>query len=251
MTFLYLYLFSIGVVLGSFFNVVGMRIPIGKSIIKPRSACPNCGHVLQIGELIPIISFMLQSGKCKKCGEKISILYPIIEFLTGCLFVLSFYRFGVNFEFIIAITIISLLMIVIASDLSYMLIPNRILLFFFPIIIVERFINPLIPLKSSLVGAICAFLFLFFVAVISKGGMGGGDVKLMGLLGYVLGLKLIILTFVIACFSGTIIGLAIIRSGKTKQQRNPIPFGPFIALGGLISYFYGNEIISWYLLIRG
>jgi len=245
MIFIYLYFFLLGLVFGSFFNVVGLRVPMGQSIISPRSACPNCGHTLRTGELIPVLSYVIQGGKCRKCGVRISLIYPFFELLTGCLFVYAVYRIGINAELFLALTFISLLVIVVVSDLTYMIIPNRILLFFLPLFIVERFFNPLTPWWSSLVGALGAFLLLFLIAVVSKGGMGGGDVKLFGVLGYVIGWKLILLTFIIACFSGTIVGLAFMMAGK-MQKRNPIPFGPFIAFGALVSYFYGDSLLNWY-----
>ena len=250
MILIYLYFFILGLVFGSFFNVVGLRVPLKKSIVSPRSACSNCGHTLHSRELVPVFSYVLQKGKCRNCGVHISILYPLIELITGCLFVFALYQIGFQIELLIALTFISLLIIIVVSDLAYMLIPDRILLFFLPIFIIERFYIPLDPWWNSIVGAIGAFLVLFFIAIVSNGGMGGGDIKLFGVLGFVLGWKLILITFMIACFIGTVFGLASMKAGKVKK-RNPIPFGPFIAIGGLISYFYGNELINWYLSILG
>jgi leader peptidase (prepilin peptidase) / N-methyltransferase len=235
-------------VFGSFFNVVGLRVPLGKSIVIPRSNCSNCGHTIRLIELVPVFSYFVQNGKCQKCGAHISKLYPLIEFLTGCLFVFALYEIGLQKELLIALSFISLLVIIVVSDLAYMLIPDRVLLFFLPIFIVERFFLPINPWWSSIVGGIGAFTLLFIIAIISNGAMGGGDIKLFGVLGIVLGWKLVLITFIIACFAGTIFGLAIMRAGKLKK-RNPIPFGPFIAIGALISYFYGNELLIWYFSI--
>ena len=250
MLFIYLYFFIVGIVFGSFFNVVGLRIPLGKSIVFPRSSCPYCGHIIHASELVPVFSYLFQKGKCRKCGAHISKIYPLIELITGLLFVFSIYKIGFQNELFIALTLISLLVIIVVSDLAYMLIPDRILLFFLPILIIERFFMPLNPWWSSIVGGVGAFTLLFLIALFSNGGMGGGDIKLFGVLGIILGWKLVLITFTIASFAGTVYGLAVMRAGKLNK-RNPIPFGPFIAIGALISYFYGNELLVWYFSILG
>lgn len=120
----YFIFFIFGTCLGSFYNVLGMRIPEGKSIIKPKSHCPKCGHELKWYELIPIISFLIQKGKCNCCKTKLSLFYPFVEFSTGILFLVSFYSFGFSLDLIIALTLVSLFMVVIVSDLSYLIIPD-------------------------------------------------------------------------------------------------------------------------------
>ncbi|PFH89124.1 A24 family peptidase [Bacillus sp. AFS088145] len=244
----YFTFFLLGIVFGSFFNVVGLRVPIGKSIISPGSSCSNCGHKLSSIELIPVFSFLLQRGKCRSCGMLISKLYLLIEILTGMLFVLSIYETGFHKELMIALSIISLLIIIVVSDVNYMIIPNRILLIFLFIFSFERTLFPLDPWWSSIVGASGAFLVLLLINLISKGGMGGGDIKLFSVLGIILGWKLTLIAFMLACFSGGIYGLVVILSGKLKQ-RNPIPFGPFISMGGLISYFYCENLLEFYYIM--
>ncbi len=242
---IYFTFFVLGLVFGSFFNVVGLRVPIGKSIISPGSSCSKCGHKLSSIELIPVFSFLLQRGKCRSCGMQISKQYLLIEILTGMLFVFSIYETGFHKELMIALSIISLLIIIVVSDVNYMIIPNRILLFFLFIFSFERIIFPLDPWWSSIVGVIGAFVVLLLINLISKGGMGGGDVKLFSVLGIILGWKLTLIAFMVACFSGSIYGLVVILSGKLKK-RNPIPFGPFISMGGLISYFYCENLLVFY-----
>ncbi|WP_129690671.1 prepilin peptidase [Gottfriedia acidiceleris] len=245
---IYFTFFVLGLVFGSFFNVVGLRVPIGKSIISPGSSCSNCGHKLSSIELIPIFSFLLQRGKCRSCGILISKLYLLIEIITGMLFVLSIYETGFHKDLIIALSIISLLIIIVVSDVNYMIIPNRILLIFLFIFSFERILIPLDPWWSSIVGALGAFVVLLLINVITKGGMGGGDIKLFSVLGIILGWKLTLITFMLACFLGSIYGLVVILSGKLKR-RNPIPFGPFIAMSGLVSYFYCENLIEFYEII--
>ncbi|UPM56537.1 prepilin peptidase [Gottfriedia acidiceleris] len=248
MALVYFVFFVFGLVLGSFFNVVGLRVPIGKSIISPGSSCSNCGHKLSSLELIPVFSFLLQRGKCRSCGMLISKQYLLIEILTGILFVFSIYETGFHKELMIALSIISLLIIIVVSDMNFMIIPNRILVFFLFIFSFERILFPLNPWWSSIVGAFGAFVVLLLINLISKGGMGGGDIKLFSVLGIILGWKLTLIAFMLACFSGSFYGLVVLLSGKLKQ-RNPIPFGPFISFGGLISYFYCENLLEFYDII--
>ncbi|WP_328588131.1 prepilin peptidase [Gottfriedia acidiceleris] len=238
----------LGLVFGSFFNVVGLRVPIGKSIISPGSSCSTCGHKLSSIELIPVFSFLLQRGKCRSCGILISKLYILIEILTGALFVLSIYETGFHKDLMIPLSIISLLIIIVVSDVKFMIIPNRILLIFLFIYSFERILIPLDPWWSSIVGGLGAFVVLLLISMVSRGGMGGGDIKLFSVLGIILGWKLSLFTFILACFSGSIYGLFVIVSGKLKQ-RSPIPFGPFIAMGGIVSYFYSENLLEFYDLI--
>lgn len=244
----YFTFFVLGLVFGSFFNVVGLRVPIGKSIISPGSSCSNCGHKLSSIELIPVFSFLLQRGKCRSCGMLISKQYLLIEVLTGLLFVFSIYETGFNKELMITLSVVSLLIIIVVSDVNYMIIPNRILLFCLFIYSFERILFPMDPWWSSIVGAIGAFVVLLLINLISKDGMGGGDIKLFSVLGIILGWKLTLIAFMLACFSGSIYGVVLILSGKSKR-RNPIPFGPFIAMGGLISYFYCENLLEIYDII--
>lgn len=244
--FFAIYLFIIGLVLGSFYNVVGWRIPAGYSIVKPRSACPNCQHVLGPLELIPVLSYLLQRGKCKSCGVSISPRYAIIEFLTGCLFLYSYIHFGFGGEFIVALTFMSLLMIITVSDVAYMLIPDKIVFSFGALLLIERIFVPLTPWYDMVIGAGVGFCLLLAIAVVSNGGMGGGDIKLYAVIGLVLGWKLTLLSFFLATLFGAVGGGIGMVLGKVKRG-NPIPFGPFIVMGTILTYFFGNSILEWYI----
>lgn len=246
--FIYIYLLVLGLVLGSFYNVVGLRIPEKQSLVKPRSHCPTCKRTLTTFDLIPVFSYLFLRGKCRGCGSKISPIYPIMELSTGLLFILSFYTYGLTSELFVALTLISLLVIIFVSDLAYMVIPDKILLFFIPLLIIERIFIPLDPWWDSLVGAVSGFSLIFLIAIISRGGMGGGDIKLFFVLGLALGLKLTLLAFFLATLVGAIYGVAGMVIGHFKK-RQQIPFGPFIAIGALFSYFNGNSIIEWYFQI--
>jgi leader peptidase (prepilin peptidase) / N-methyltransferase len=236
----------IGLFLGSFYNVVGLRIPANQSIIAPRSACPNCKHTLGPLELIPVLSFLIQKGKCSRCKTAISPLYPIMEFLTGLLFVAAPLIIGWTNDLWIAWSLISLFIIITVSDLAYMLIPDKILLFFAGLFFIERILFPLTPWWDSVLGATIGFSLLLIIAMVSKGGMGGGDIKLFAVLGLVLGTKLLLLSFFLSALIGSLFGIIGLALGLVERKK-PIPFGPFIAVGTLLAYFYGDSIIRTYL----
>ncbi|MCA1031926.1 prepilin peptidase [Bacillus timonensis] len=243
---IHLILFIYGIILGSFFNVVGLRVPQKRSILYPRSACPNCRHQLSALELIPVFSYIFQKGVCRKCALKISPIYPAVELTTGILFGLAFYIVGFVPELLVALTLISLLMIIFVSDINYMLIPDKVLLFFAPLFLIERIFIPLNPWWDILLGGIVGFCLLLLIAIISKGGMGGGDIKLYGVLGFALGWKIVLLSFFFSTIFGTIFGIIGMIIGKVERGK-PMPFGPAIVCGTLLAYFYGNDIITWYL----
>jgi leader peptidase (prepilin peptidase) / N-methyltransferase len=239
-------IFLYGITLGSFFNVVGLRIPMKKSIVAPRSACPTCGHKLTAFELIPVFSYLIQGGKCRGCKSRISPIYPIMELLTGILFVLAPFQIGWSWELIVAWSLISLFMIIIVSDIHYMVIPDKILLVFAGLFLFERILWPLAPWWDSLVGALVGFVLLLIIALVSKGGMGGGDIKLYALIGFVLGVKLVLLSFFLSTLYGAVVGGTALLL-RIVKRRQPIPFGPFIVAGTLSAYFWGPEIINLYL----
>ncbi|GMB07465.1 prepilin peptidase [Thermolongibacillus altinsuensis] len=242
-----LYILLVGLLLGSFFNVVGLRVPKGESIVRPRSHCPSCEQTLTAWELIPVVSYVVQKGKCRGCGVRISPLYPFVELSTAILFTISPLLVGWSKELVVSWTLISLLMIIFVSDVRYMLIPDKILLFFAPLFLLERlWLSPLAPWWDALAGALVGFGMLFLVAVISKGGMGGGDIKLFALVGLVLGIKMTLLAFFLSTLYGTIFGLIGMAIGKVKRGQ-PMPFGPAIVVGTLTAYFFGQSILKLYM----
>ncbi|AOV07603.1 prepilin peptidase [Sporosarcina ureilytica] len=243
---LYMVLFFIyGIVFGSFFNVVGLRVPKKESIVLPSSQCTVCHRTLRAIDLIPIFSYLFLRGKCRGCQTKISPVYPLMEFITGILFALAYGMLGFSLELIVALLFISLLVIITVSDIAYMLIPNKILFPFAIVLVILRIIVPLSPWWSSIVGAIVGFGVLFVIALLSKGGMGGGDVKLFFVIGLVLGPIQTLLTLFLASLIGTFVGLIILKKTR-KGRKTPIPFGPSIAVAALIVYFWGALIVDWY-----
>ncbi|MFJ7828986.1 prepilin peptidase [Peribacillus sp. NPDC097197] len=242
----YLLLFILGLILGSFYNVVGLSVPANKSFTNRRSACPSCGRTLSPFELIPVVSYVIQGGKCRGCEARISPLYPVVELLTGILFAVAPLFLGWTSELWMAWALISLLMIIFVSDMAYMLIPDKILLFFAVVFLFLRVFYPLSPWWDSILGAVVGFGLLLLIAVASKGGMGGGDIKLFGVLGFALGLKLVLLSFLFATFYGAFLGIIGILTGMIKKK-TAIPFGPYIVFGTLTAYFWGDSILQWYL----
>lgn len=239
-------LFLYGLIFGSFFNVVGLRVPKGESIIKPPSHCTVCNRNLTVVDLVPVFSYLFLKGKCRGCGTKIHWIYLIVELGTGLLFALAYYQLGFSVELIVAIFFISMLVIITVSDIAYMLIPNKILLFFLIPLIIGRIFSPLTPWWDSLLGAVVGFGLLLLIAVLSKGGMGGGDIKLFFVIGMVLGLVPTLLTLFLASIIGTLFGMIALKKAK-KGRKTPIPFGPSIAIAAIISYFYGEALVDWYV----
>lgn len=228
--------FIFGAVLGSFYNVVGYRLPLGQSLIKPSSHCTKCNHELGASELVPIFSWIFQRGRCKKCKDKISAFYPIFEFASGSLFAISYLLFGFSTEFLIAITFISMLLIIIISDYQTMIIPDEVLMFFSILLIIELIVkdgigyiwNPLLNAAISFI--IMLLLKKFGDFLFKKESMGGGDIKLMAVFGLVLGWKMSIITIFIASFIGLPVSLYVMN----KQKTNIIPFGPFLSVAAII-----------------
>lgn len=231
-----------GLVFGSFFNVVGYRVPNEMSIAFPSSHCPNCNHKLKFYELIPVISYIFLGGKCKECKKRISAFYPFFELLTGVLFLISYLVFGFSMKFIISITFISILIIVTISDFKYYIIPDEVLIVGTILIVIEFIINCFINKESFTTGLLLpllngagSFSVLYLFKVIGdhafkQESLGGGDIKLLFFLGLVLGFDMSIVTIFIASF----IALPFSVMGLIKNNSNVIPFGPYLSLSAVI-----------------
>ncbi|KGP90926.1 prepilin peptidase [Pontibacillus chungwhensis BH030062] len=243
---LILYGVILGLVVGSFLNVVGIRVPKKEMFIQSRSHCLNCNYTLTWRDLVPVLSYITLKGKCRNCKKSISPLYPIVEAATGFLYAYSFIRFCFSTELIVALLFTSLLVIITVTDLTYMLIPNVILLFFLPFLIIGRVISPLDPWWDSLAGGATGLILTAIIIIASKGGMGGGDMKLFGVIGIVLGLPGVLLAFFLSTLYGSVISGGLLLFKKIDRKK-PVPFGPYIVLGALTSYFFKDPIIDWYL----
>jgi len=243
--------FLLGLIIGSFSNVCIYRIPKNESIIFPASRCPNCHTPIKAIDNIPILSYLLLKGKCRQCGEKISIRYPIVEFLSGVIYLLIFLVYGRSGQSIIYALLSSALIIISFIDLDKQIIPDEISL---PGIIIGFILSIFVPYISyfnSILGIIIGGGIIFLIAlaglaIFKKEAMGGGDVKLAAMIGAFIGWKYIIISLFIGFFIGAIAGILLILS-KIKSRDDMVPFGPFIALGSLITILWGENILSWYL----
>lgn len=228
--------FIFGITLGSFYNVVGYRLPREQSLISPSSHCTSCNHKLGILDLFPVFSFLFLGGKCRYCKQKISWFYPFFEFMTGLLFAISYMVFGSTIEFFITITFISMLLIIIISDYQTMIIPDELLIVGGTILIILiGFSRGLEGLGTSLLNGIIAFGIMYLIkklgdVLFKKESMGGGDIKLMFIFGLVLGLPMTLVSIFLASFIGLPVSLYILY----KNKEHEIPFGPFLAVAAII-----------------
>lgn len=235
---LIIWFFIIGTVFGSFYNVVGYRIPKGESILYPSSHCTNCNHKLKAIELIPILSFVFLGGKCKKCKSKISFFYPIFELLTGICFVLSYIVFGLSLDCVYSIVFISMLLIIVISDYQTMIIPDSILIFFSLLLMfLKYFMGGFDTIGISLLHALASFIFMLVLKIVGdflfkKESMGGGDIKLLAVFGFVLGFPLSIISVFLSAFIALPVSLILLKTKKTHE----IPFGPFLSIAAIIIF---------------
>lgn len=234
-----------GTILGSFFNVVGLRVPTNTLFKYQRSYCDTCKRTLSWFELIPIFSYVFQKGFCRKCHEKISPLYPIMESLTGFLFVFTYLKVRWNSLVIFGLLLISLVIPITVSDIVYQKIPNKILLFYTSVFLLYKWIYPYTSWWYSISGALFAFTLVFLVILISKGGMGMGDLKYYTLMGFVFGIPQFLLLFFISTIYGTVAGIIQMKVKKTGRKTK-IAFGPYIGFAALPVFYYGDIMINWY-----
>lgn len=241
--------FVYGVTLGSFYNVLIYRIPLEISIARGRSFCPKCGHSLSGLDLVPLLSWIFLRRRCRYCGVSISPRYFFVELTTGLLFAFAYWSFGLSFEFLLYITLWSMLLITTFIDFDHMIVSVEILLVFsaigFAFLIAQKR-----PLPDHLMGAVVGFgvyYTIYFIAklIYKKEAFGEGDVFLMSSIGLFLGFKFAILTAILAFYAGLIflIVLAILKRLKMKKE---IPFGPSICLAAFVVSLYGDHLLSLY-----
>lgn len=242
--------FVLGTVLGSFYNVVGERLPNNESIVKPRSHCPKCGHQLGLFELIPVISYLCLGGKCHKCKAHISIIHPLFETVSGILFMISYLVFGMSIQLIIALTFISILLITIVSDYKYMIICDEVLIIGSFFLIIELiFERGFAGAGLSILDGLVSFFLMYLIKKIGdfffkRESMGGGDIKLMFTFGLVLG----VLNSILSIFLASIIGLPISLLLLHYKKNHEVPFGPYLSFAAIILLLSNFDILSFYLI---
>jgi leader peptidase (prepilin peptidase)/N-methyltransferase len=258
---LYIIIFIFGSVIGSFLNVCIYRMPQGLSVVSPSSRCTSCGKPIRFYDNIPVLSYILLKGKCRYCKTGLSVRYPIIEFLNAALYVLLLNRYGHDSPWVLLVyfIFISSLIVIFFIDLDHQIIPNSITLPGIPLAVIlgstvlpDPFIRvDLLGYKASIIGFVAGGGFFYLVAILGKAilkkdAMGGGDIKMMAMIGGLLGWKGVILTTFFGSLIGSIIGISLILL-KGREWGSRIPFGPYLALGALISLFWGQDIFMWYI----
>ena len=237
--------FVIGAVMGSFSNVCIYRIPLQLSIIRPGSYCPACKTPLTILDNIPLLSFVFLKRKCRHCQGNISWRYPAVELLTAIFYLLVFMRFDFHVAIIYTLLVTSLIIITFI-DIDYKIIPNVITIPAIPIGLVLSYFFLPHSIINALIGMLGGGGLLLLMAVIYPGGMGGGDIKMVAMLGAFLGWQKIFLTIFLGSLIGSVVGIAMIIS-KKGGRKTKIPFGPYLAAGAILSIFFGNAIIEYYV----
>ena len=241
-----------GLVIGSFGNVCISRLPEGQSIVKPASRCPQCGEAIRWHDNIPLLSFLLLRGKCRDCGEKISLQYPLVELLTALLFVGTYLAFGLSVYSVCAALFCAALLFLSVTDIQCLIIPDPYHVVILVLALICAFFPSPVVWYDRLIGFAGGGGILYLIAVLSekilkKEGMGGGDIKLLAVSGAFLGWQLVLLGLFLGSIVGAVIGIIAMTSKKAEGLASKIPFAPSLSVGMIISLFFGWQIIDWYL----
>ena len=252
----------LGLAFGSFLNVCIWRIPRRESIVNPPSHCPQCGRLIRTFDNIPVLSYVLLRGRCRDCGKPISLRYPLVEGLTGVLFVAAYARFGFEWMTVKAMVLVCLLVATALIDLDHQVIPFRLSVSGLVLGLAGGFLPPP-TLGDAALGAVVGGGFIGFAwllwryvlaglfrrfGVNQKEGMGGGDLPYAAMIGAFLGLRSTVVALFASILAGVIIGLLLRALGRTRRGQQ-IPFGPFLAVGALVGLFFGRAIFDWYLAL--
>jgi leader peptidase (prepilin peptidase)/N-methyltransferase len=243
--------FMFGMCIGSFLNVCIYRLPSSTSIINPsRSFCPQCNSAIQFYDNIPVLSYLWLKGRCRNCKAPISPRYPLVELLTGILAIAILLMFGLTLEGVVYFVFMSSLLVITFIDIDHKIIPDIISLPGIPIGLAASLVLPAMTFKSSLLGLLAGGGSLLLVAwtyslITRKEGMGGGDIKLLGMIGAFIGWKGVIFTIFAASLTGTLVGM-IVMLIKGKNLKFAIPFGPFLSIGAMSYVFFGKKVLFWY-----
>jgi len=245
------FVFVIGLCVGSFLNVCIYRLPDGKSIVHPGSMCPRCGTAIRFYDNIPVLSYLWLRGRCRHCAAPIALRYPIVELLGGLSALGTYLKFGLSIEAPIYFMFIAALLVVTFIDLDQRIIPDVITLPGIPLLFAASFVLPQITWIQSLLGILIGGGSLYLVAWIyhlltRKEGMGGGDIKLLAMIGAVVGWPGVLFTIFASSLLGTLAGLAVMVHSR-QGMKLAVPFGPFLAIGSIIYLFFGPPLITLYI----
>ena len=247
--------FIFGMVVGSFLNVCICRLPKDESIVAPPSHCPHCLYQIRWYDNIPVVSYLLLRGKCRGCAAQISLQYPLVELLNGILTLFLFLRFGPTPAFAVFFLFCSALVVITFIDIEHQIIPDEISLSGIVVGFICSFFLQGNSWLNSLLGILLGGGALLLVAyayqrVTGKDGMGGGDIKLLAMMGAFLGWKAVPFIIFVSSLVGSMVGISIMLLQK-KDGKLAIPFGPYLAFGALLYIFYGKPLIRWYLGLSG
>jgi leader peptidase (prepilin peptidase)/N-methyltransferase len=242
--------FIIGACIGSFLNVCIYRIPLSKSIVAPGSMCPRCGNPIRFYDNIPILSYLWLRGRCRQCRTPVSLRYPLVELLTALLFTAVAHRFGISLEAGIYMAFSAVMVTITFIDIDHRIIPDRISLPGILLCFLAALALPNMGWKAALLGILVGGGTLFVVAwgyslLTGKEGMGGGDIKLLAMIGALLGWQGVVFTIFSASLLGTVVGLGLMVRTRSDMKL-AVPFGPFLAAGALAYIFVGPELVAWY-----
>jgi leader peptidase (prepilin peptidase)/N-methyltransferase len=251
--FLNLFIFVVGAVVGSFLNVCIFRLPAEASIVKPRSQCPYCHHPIRNCDNIPLISFIILRGKCRDCGGKISWRYPLVELITALLALLLFLKFSLTLSFLIFFIFTAVLIVITFIDLDHQIIPDILTVPGIPIFCLAAIFLLKIPWLEALLGLLIGGGILFMIAFVyelisKREGMGGGDIKLLAMIGGFFGWKSLMFILLFSSFSGAIVGITTMII-KKQDMKYAVPFGPFLSAAAVAYLFWGDTFMR--LLVMG
>ena len=244
--------FAFGTIVGSFLNVCIHRLPQGKSIILPSSHCPLCKTRIPFYDNIPLVSFILLWGRCRACHAPISLRYPLVEFLMGLFSIILLLRYGIAPLYLVYLAFFASLTLVSFIDLSHRIIPDVISLPGILIGLLVALLHPQMSIKASLIGVLLGGGSLYAVAsmyhlVTKREGMGGGDIKLLAMIGAFIGWKGVLFTILCSSLIGSLVGVTLMFISSKADSKYAVPFGPFLSLGAIIYVLVGETLINWYV----
>jgi len=245
--FLYVAIAFFGAAIGSFLNVCIWRIPEGRSIVSPPSHCPACGHKIRFSDNIPVISYLLLGGRCRDCRDKISARYPLVELLTAALAAILFWKYGLSLKFLFSFLFVATLVVITFIDLDHQIIPDVISLPGIPIFFLLALFVMGLPFLESLLGILIGGGSLYLVAacyelITKREGMGGGDIKLLAMLGAFLGWKSLLFIVLVSSLLGALVGITLMI-WKGRDMKYAVPFGPFLSVAAVAYIFFGASAV--------
>ena len=251
--FMNIFITVLGAALGSFLNVLIYRLPEETSIIFPASRCPHCRKAIRFYDNIPVISYILLKGRCRECHEKISFRYPLVELITAVISLLLFWKFGLAFQYLFSFIFVCALMVITFIDLDHQIIPDVITLPGIPIFFLAavfamnlRFLDAFL---GFLIGGGCLYGIAFVYELVTKReGMGGGDIKLLAMIGAFLGWQSLLFVLLVSSLLGAVVGISLMMV-KGQDMKYAVPFGPFLSFAAVAYIFFGDYAIRLFLFM--